>query len=862
VSKLQTGLEEINVAIELINEAAANPALAQFHDQISNILLTMAELNKKQVEAQLLQIEQIESIKEKSQNLLDSFIDKVDGVLSKIPLVGGTISGTFKASTDVIKDRFKSSLNSAFEDGQLNVEKFTNISKLLFGEMLSTVGAAIKAVISNPLLLTITILSTLAISIFKVFSNIDSASANFRKNTGLVKSETREIDNIAIDIWRNTSKYGASLEDAYGSVTSIYKTFKSANFVTEDLTDAITLMNKNLNVSTDNGATLLHTFMMAGNASEKTAIHLAKGTAALSAAVGVGFDSVASDIANNSEFIYSHFRGLSVEIAKAAVHAAALGISLSSMSRSTEKLLDFQSSIQSEMKASAFFGTRIDMTYARQLGFMGKQKEANSEILRQIKKIGEFDSLNYAGKKLLAEATGYSVDELSKMVKNEQKLNETLKDPAKKKAYDEAVASLERMKELSEDPFISMQNQTALSQFNNAISNLGTQLAVILTPFVAALSESIIFISKAINWISDLSFEFLGLNNWLKYTLSLLAGFVGGGLIVAIINLFKKLGKVGKSMFSGLIKNFKKLGKVGKSMFSGLIKNIKEFFNGAKSIASGIMETLGNIIKGIGKGFVSVMKSIGTGISAFFDSLAKAGPSSLAAVKPLGILVLAIIGLAAAFALASVGFEPLAKLFSVVADKVIPALVSGFNEILTTLSTFLGTAVLLPFAATGLVTFAGSIMTVTAAVAALGAANFIAGDPLGRLIKFNKSLANLNNVSTISKSIKDIANTLSSFNIPKENPFKHLIELSNKANEFKVIADSVNSINKNMLTLDSTSNKNKSTTAGKTNNTKNEISTFEAEQLKLLTMIAQSIKNIKVEMDGRAVGKVIANATI
>ncbi|HPM21470.1 MAG TPA: hypothetical protein PLY35_09515, partial [Thermotogota bacterium] len=33
VSKLQTGLEEINVAIELINEAAANPALAQFHDQ-------------------------------------------------------------------------------------------------------------------------------------------------------------------------------------------------------------------------------------------------------------------------------------------------------------------------------------------------------------------------------------------------------------------------------------------------------------------------------------------------------------------------------------------------------------------------------------------------------------------------------------------------------------------------------------------------------------------------------------------------------------------------------------------------------------------------------------------------------------
>jgi hypothetical protein len=92
-----------------------------------------------------------------------------------------------------------------------------------------------------------------------------------------------------------------------------------------------------------------------------------------------------------------------------------------------ESLLDFESSIESSMEASILIGRHVNLDKARQLAALGKTADMQREILKQVGSQAELEKLLPIQRKKLAAAFGLGVEELSKMVMNQEKLNRMAK---------------------------------------------------------------------------------------------------------------------------------------------------------------------------------------------------------------------------------------------------------------------------------------------------------------------------------------------------------------------------------------------------------------------------------------------------
>jgi hypothetical protein len=161
-----------------------------------------------------------------------------------------------------------------------------------------------------------------------------------------------------------------------------------------------------------------------GGLSEAQAQSMTNSVAEMSKLAGVAPSKVIKDIADNSEVAYKYFRGGPKELAKAAVSLAAMGSSLESAAKSSESLLDFESSITSELEASAMLGKQLNFDKARTAAFNGDLYGQEKAIMEQLQGIGDISKMNYYQKEALTKATGKEIGELE----NLQRIQERFPD--------------------------------------------------------------------------------------------------------------------------------------------------------------------------------------------------------------------------------------------------------------------------------------------------------------------------------------------------------------------------------------------------------------------------------------------------
>ena len=70
------------------------------------------------------------------------------------------------------------------------------------------------------------------------------------------------------------------------------------------------------------------------------------------------------------------------------------------------------------MEASLLLGRQINLDRARQLALSGDQEGMMQEILKQVGGEAEFNRLNVLQRRALAESVGQSVENLSRLVRN------------------------------------------------------------------------------------------------------------------------------------------------------------------------------------------------------------------------------------------------------------------------------------------------------------------------------------------------------------------------------------------------------------------------------------------------------------
>lgn len=228
-----------------------------------------------------------------------------------------------------------------------------------------------------------------------------------RKELGGISSTSATImsyfDSEAVGTFRELSNQFGSIE--------------AASFGTQLNTS---LMARTMGISGEEAATLVGSFARLNDGSTGIAEDLMASTQEFARQRGVIPAQVMSDLAQSTEAFALYGKDGGRNIAEAAVFARQLGTEFSTLEAVSSNLLDFETSINSELELSALLGRRINLDKARSLAFQGEIEAATRETLNQLGGINAWESMNVIERQQSAQALGLQVGQLDKMIRNQE----------------------------------------------------------------------------------------------------------------------------------------------------------------------------------------------------------------------------------------------------------------------------------------------------------------------------------------------------------------------------------------------------------------------------------------------------------
>lgn len=130
-----------------------------------------------------------------------------------------------------------------------------------------------------------------------------------------------------------------------------------------------------------------------------------------------------TEMAKASAEIVTSYKTQPELLAKATAQAMKLGMTLEDTRKISDSLLNFETSIESELKAELLLGKELNYEKARSLALEGKSAEAAAELVRQTGGLNELNKMNVITRKALAESIGLSSEELTKFAQQEEVLS-------------------------------------------------------------------------------------------------------------------------------------------------------------------------------------------------------------------------------------------------------------------------------------------------------------------------------------------------------------------------------------------------------------------------------------------------------
>ena len=228
---------------------------------------------------------------------------------------------------------------------------------------------------------------------------------------------------------------------------------------------------------------------------------------------------ILQDVSKLSAGILVKFQGNPKAIAEAVVQAKKLGTNLETIDKIGESLLNFESSIESELKAELITGKQLNMEKARYAALTGDQLTLTKEIASQVGTLNDFENMNVIAQQSLAQAFGLSRSELADMLIQQEAINKYGSEAAK--LNKDQVKDFEKQKEsrkgLTLKEYLKEQEQqvTIQDKFNNAILKLqdliGNLVGGPLSGLIDSLTNGLSLITKIFGFFGKISSSIKGL---------------------------------------------------------------------------------------------------------------------------------------------------------------------------------------------------------------------------------------------------------------------------------------------------------------------------------------------------------------
>lgn len=702
---------------------------------------TLATLRTEEKLAQ--NTEAVNKAAQQYQESIGGALDKMTGHLNQVPVLGGMLGSLAKKGADGIKNKLGKAAKQFTVDFNEGMRESKSQAGGLANAMKKSGGAVFKSIFSWRTAM-VGFVALLGMSLLTM-DKMQKSTIAFRQETGILNGQFEGISSKIGTVSGIAQGMGGSLEDGAKAAGAMFNAFGGVEDVSSAVLNNTTKLAVGMGLSADAIGNVNKLFQNAFGQSQDLAQNMVNITVQASNLAGVPADKVLKDMAESSEEVYTYFKGSPQSLQKAAIQAAKLGTSIKQAAGVAKGLLDFESSINNELEASAILGTNLNFNQARYLAAQGDVVGAQQATLKEVSKLGDLTKLNVYQQEALSKAAGMPIGDMI----NQQRIQKQLGD-LKGKDLEAAQALISSGKDLSKMDKAQLQDalkkQKTTNQMNTSmdvlkgqLANIGMKVGQLLMPlaqglmkwindggmkvlrggidrvqnafdkmgewftankpsimsFIDGMKEGFGVVKDAVMKAYDFikpAFDWIG--NKLAGLSGDEAGSAGGlGKKIVVLGaaflglkmVFPLLKMLGGGIF-GLGKSLIGVGKTATKTASSSGGLLKTIGNGIKSIGKG----LGGAIKGIASGLGGALKAVGNGLGGFLKGLS-GGLASLAnpaALIGLAAITLAFIGLAAAMRIMAPALEPLGKMFKSIFEgiaaivvPVIEILVNGFVQL-------------------------------------------------------------------------------------------------------------------------------------------------------------------------------------
>ena len=270
----------------------------------------------------------------------------------------------------------------------------------------------VKQMLANPYLAV----AAGFMAILKLLEAMVNKSKQFQEQIKGSVSQGDQLTKQLAGAELHAKALGYSTAEAAGAIVD---EFGSLNDVSADTVKAMGSFEKGLGISMSTSAKLMKNMQSVSGLTQEQSIELIKSGAAMAKINGVAPGAIMEDIANNTEEFAKYGRDGGKNMIRAAIHAKKLGLELGTLAKTSDSLLDFESSIQAEMEASMLIGKQMNLNKAREKALSGDLAGMAEEIKKQVGGQAEFEKMNVIQREALAASVGMNAAELGKMMSGE-----------------------------------------------------------------------------------------------------------------------------------------------------------------------------------------------------------------------------------------------------------------------------------------------------------------------------------------------------------------------------------------------------------------------------------------------------------
>lgn len=210
---------------------------------------------------------------------------------------------------------------------------------------------------------------------------------------------------------------------------------------------------------------------------------------------------ILKDWATLSNTIKINFSKMPGKLAEGIRQSKLFGISLNDMASSGDKLLNIESSLESEMKANILTGRNINMNHARLYALMGREDLMLDELVTKMGSYAAYSDMIPLQRKALAEGMGLEMTTLDKMMLKREELKNLgideleLEKGLKLKGADR-WNELKRIREAGnenlanelERKFVADDRITQAEKLSNVVDKLMDKALIIFIPLLEGLT--------------------------------------------------------------------------------------------------------------------------------------------------------------------------------------------------------------------------------------------------------------------------------------------------------------------------------------------------------------------------------------